>query len=109
LFGPVWTILYAAMAVSGWLVWRRKGRTNVRPALVLFGAQLFLNLMWSVVFFGMEAPGLGLVEISVLWVAISLTIVAFMKVSRVAGWLLAPYLAWATFAAFLNAGIFLLN
>lgn len=109
LFGPVWTILYAAMAVSGWLVWRRKGRTNVRPALVLFGAQLFLNLIWSVVFFGMEAPGLGLVEISVLWVAISLTIVAFMKVSRVAGWLLAPYLAWATFAAFLNAGIFLLN
>lgn len=57
----------------------------------------------------MEAPGLGLVEISVLWVAISLTIVAFMKVGRVAGWLLAPYLAWATFAAFLNAGIFLLN
>lgn len=109
LFGPVWTVLYAVMAVAGWLVWRRRDEMNVRPALVLFGAQLFLNLMWSVVFFGMEAPGLGLVEISVLWVAISLTIAAFMRVSRVAGWLLAPYLAWVTFAAFLNAGIWLLN
>lgn len=109
LFGPVWTVLYAAMAVAGWLVWRERRRTNVRPALVLFGAQLFLNLMWSIVFFGFEAPGLGLVEIVVLWISIALTIVVFMRVSRVAGWLLVPYIAWVTFATFLNAGIWLLN
>lgn len=109
LFGPVWTVLYAAMAVAGWLVWRQRGSVNVRPALVLFGVQLFLNMMWSVVFFGMQAPGLGLLEISALWVAISLTIVAFLRVSRGAGWLLVPYLAWVTFATLLNAGIWLLN
>jgi tryptophan-rich sensory protein len=90
-------------------VWRKRSGTNVRPALVLFGIQLFLNMMWSVVFFGMEAPGWGLLEISALWVALSLTIAAFMRVSRLAGWLLVPYLAWETFATFLNAGIWLLN
>jgi translocator protein len=109
LFGPVWTALYAAMAVAGWLVWRERGRMNVRPALVLFGAQLILNLLWSVVFFGMESPGWGLVEILILWGAIFLTIISFMRVSRMAGWLLVPYLMWVTFATFLNAGIWLLN
>ncbi|MBA2691297.1 MAG: tryptophan-rich sensory protein [Rubrobacter sp.] len=109
LFGPVWTVLYAAMALAAWIVWRKRSGTNVRPALVLFGIQLFLNMMWSVVFFGMEAPGWRLLEISALWVALSLTIAAFMRVSRLAGWLLVPYLAWETFATFLNAGIWLLN
>lgn len=109
LFGPVWTALYAAMAVAGWLVWRRRNETNVRPALALFGIQLFLNMMWSVVFFGLQSPGLGLFEILVLWAAILLTIFALAMVSRVAGWLLVPYLAWVTFAAALNAGIWLLN
>lgn len=109
LFGPVWTVLYTMIAVSGWLVWRERDKVDVRPALIFFGAQLVLNLLWSVVFFGLEAPGPGLVEILVLWAAISLNIVAFMNVSRVAGWMLVPYLAWVTFAALLNAGIWLLN
>lgn len=109
LFGPVWTVLYLAMAVSGWLVWRGAGFSRARVAMALFGAQLTLNFLWSVVFFGLRAPGLGLVEIVVLWAAILATILAFRPISRVAALLLVPYLAWVTFATALNAGIWLLN
>jgi translocator protein len=109
LFGPVWTVLYLSMAVSAWLVWRREGFSGAQAAMALFSAQLVLNLLWSVIFFGLEAPGLALVEIVALWTAILLTILAFSKISRPAGWLLVPYLAWVTFATALNAGIWWLN
>lgn len=109
LFGPVWTVLYLAMAVSGWLVWRRAGFYRAKVAMTLFGAQLALNLLWSVVFFGLRAPGQGLVEIVVLWAAILATILAFRRISHPAALLLVPYLAWVTFATALNAGIWLLN
>lgn len=108
-FGPVWTVLYLSMAVSAWLVWRREGFSGAQAAMALFSAQLVLNLLWSVIFFGLEAPGLALVEIEALWTAILLTILAFSKISRPAGWLLVPYLAWVTFATALNAGIWWLN
>jgi translocator protein len=108
-FGPVWTVLYLSMAVSAWLVWRREGFSGAQAAMALFSAQLVLNLLWSVIFFGLEAPGLALVEIVALWMAILLTILAFSKISRAAGWLLVPYLAWVTFATALNAGIWWLN
>lgn len=109
LFGPVWTLLYLAMAVSGWLVWRERGLTGARTAMVLFFAQLALNSLWSIVFFGLESPGLGLIEILVLWAVIFLTIRAFQPINRPAAILLIPYLAWVTFATFLNAGIWWLN
>ena len=109
LFGPVWTLLYLAMAVSGWLVWRERGFAGARTALALFFAQLALNSLWSILFFGLESPGLGLVEILVLWAVIFLTIRAFRPISRPAAVLLIPYLAWVTFATFLNAGIWWLN
>jgi benzodiazapine receptor len=108
-FGPVWTVLYLSMAVSAWLVWRRDGFSGAQAAMALFSAQLVLNLLWSVIFFGLEAPGLVLVEIVVLWTAILLTILAFSKRSRPAGRLLVPYLAWVTFATALNASIWWLN
>jgi benzodiazapine receptor len=108
-FGPVWMVLYLSMAVSAWLVWRREGFSGAQAAMALFSAQLVLNLLWSVIFFGLEAPGLALVEIVALWTAILLTILAFSKISRPAGWLLVPYLAWVTFATALNAGIWWLN
>jgi benzodiazapine receptor len=108
-FGPVWMVLYLSMAVSAWLVWRREGFSGAQAAMALFSAQLVLNLLWSVIFFGLEAPGLALVEIVALWTAILLTILAFSKISRAAGWLLVPYLAWVTFATALNAGIWWLN
>ena len=109
LFGPVWTILFLAMAVAGWLVWRRAGFSGASVALTLFGGQLFLNVLWSTLFFGLKSPGAALVEIVILWVAILATLVAFRRVSRAAGLLFVPYLAWVTFATVLNLEIWRLN
>lgn len=96
------------MAVSGWLVWRERGFAGARTALALFFIQLALNSLWFIVFFGLESPRLGLVEILVLWAVIFLTIRASRPISRPAA-LLLPYLAWVTFATLLNAGIWWLN
>jgi len=109
LFGPVWTVLYAAMAVAAWLVWRRGGLARQRGALGLFLLQLALNAAWSPVFFGMQRMGLALVVMMLLWAAIAATMVAFFRVSRGAGWLLVPYLAWVSFAAVLNFTLWRLN
>jgi translocator protein len=102
-FAPVWTTLYIMMALAAWLVWLRKG------SLVLFYVQLALNFAWSLLFFGLHSPAMALVDIVVLWVAILLTLLAFWKVDRRAGWLLVPYLAWVSFAGVLNASIWWLN
>ena len=108
IFGPVWTVLYATMAVAGWLVWRRGGLASV-PALRWFAVQLVLNVGWSVVFFGLRMPGLAFVEIVVLWLAIVATLMTSWRVSRPAGILLVPYLLWVSFAAALNFAIWRLN
>ena len=107
-FGPVWSVLYAMMAVAGWMVWRR-GRAASQLALRWFAVQLVLNVGWSSVFFGLQLPGLAFVEILVLWVAIAVTLVTSWKVSRAAVILLAPYLLWVSFAALLNFAIWRLN
>ena len=109
IFGPVWTILYASMAVAAWLVWRRRGLAGARLPLSLFGVQLALNLAWSGIFFAMRRPGLAFGEILLLWMAILATSLAFGGISRRAAGLLAPYLAWVTFAAALNFAIWRLN
>jgi tryptophan-rich sensory protein len=109
IFGPVWTLLYAMMAVAAWQVWRRREAGDVRLALSLFGVQLALNALWSVLFFGLRQPGLAVAEIVLLWLAIAATIRAFHPFSRVAAWLLLPYLAWVSFAAVLNVTIWRLN
>jgi len=109
-FGPVWTLLYTLMGVAAWLVWRRGLDTpGVRPALGLFIVQLVLNAAWSIIFFGLRRPLAAFVEILLLWTAILLTITWFFRVSRVAGWLLVPYIMWVTFAAVLNHAIVRLN
>ena len=110
IFGPVWTALYVLMAVAAWLVWRAAGTARrARGPLALFGAQLALNLGWSAVFFGLRRPDLAALEIVVLWAAILATLLAFGRRSRLAAALLAPYLAWVTFAAALNLAIWRLN
>lgn len=106
IFGPVWTALYAMIAVAAWLVWRRVGWGG---ALVWFALQLALNATWSPVFFGLHRIGLALVNIILLWVAIAGTTVAFWRVVPVAGILFVPYLAWVSFAAALNFAIWRLN
>jgi translocator protein len=109
LFGPVWTILYFLIAVSGWLVWRKSGFSGARVAMLLFCGQLALNFLWSAIFFGLQAPGLALIEIMILWGSILLTALAFRPLSWLAAALLLPYLAWVTFAAMLNVAIWWLN
>ena len=108
-FGPVWTALYAAMAVAAWMVRRRGGFAVQGRALGLFLLQLALNAAWSPVFFGMQRIGLALVVMLLLWAAIAATMAAFFRVSRGAGWLLVPYLAWVSFAAVLNFTLWRMN
>jgi tryptophan-rich sensory protein len=108
-FGPVWTILFVMMAVAAWRVWEARGWQGARVALALYGIKLVLNALWSVLFFGLHRPDWALVEVLVFAGAIAATLVAFWRIDRFAGWLMAPYLAWAVFAAVLNARIVQIN
>jgi translocator protein len=108
-FAPVWTLLYAMMAVSAWLVWKRYGFTGAAVALSLFVLQLILNAAWTWLFFGLHRPDLAFVDIILLWAGILATLVAFWKLLPVAGSLLIPYLAWVSFAAFLNWTLWRMN
>jgi tryptophan-rich sensory protein len=113
-FGPVWTALYALMAVAAWLVQRAPGDGHAagRPAHLALGAwglQLGLNVLWSAVFFGARRTGAGLGVIAALWVAVAASAGLAARVTPAAGVLLGPYLAWTTFAAFLNLRIWQLN
>ena len=107
IFGPVWTLLYLAIAVAGFLVWRSPETS--RLALVLWGTQLTLNALWSYLFFGLERPGLALVEISILLMVIVATTLVFFRIRTMAGALFVPYTMWVSFATYLNAGFWYLN
>jgi tryptophan-rich sensory protein len=109
IFGPVWTVLYAMMAVAAWLVWRHGGWKANGRALGLFLLQWLLNALWTPLFFGLHRPGLAFADIAALWVTLAVTVVCFWRVRRVAGVLLLPYLAWVTFAAALNFAVWQLN
>ncbi len=109
IFGPVWTALYILMAVAAWLVWTRgRWTAQIRP-LTLFLVQLALNAAWTPLFFGLKNPGFAFAEIILLWLAIAATLIVFRPVSRTAAWLLAPYLAWVSFALWLNFTLWQLN
>lgn len=109
LFGPVWSALYALMGVSAWLVWRARGFAGARSALVLFIAQLGVNALWSWLFFGWRLGGLAFAEVLLLWAMIVATIVLFWNISKTAGALLLPYLAWVTFASALTYSVWQRN
>jgi benzodiazapine receptor len=112
LFGPVWTALYIMMAVAAWLVWRKPAGAMPLPKsqyLVVFALQLELNVLWSMIFFGLRSPAGAFADIIALWCAIVATIVLFSRVSLWAGALLIPYLAWVSFAAALNFAVWRLN
>jgi tryptophan-rich sensory protein len=81
----------------------------VQVATAIFGVQLVLNVLWSYLFFGLQAPFLALIEVVLLWIAILMTIAAFNRVSVPAAILLVPYLLWVSFAAYLTYGIYILN
>ena len=109
IFGPVWSTLYFMMALSAWLVWRDVPWTIARPALVLFFAQLILNALWSIVFFGLRRPGPAFAEILILLTLIVATMTAFLPMSFLAAWLLLPYAVWVAFASYLNFRIWQMN
>ena len=109
-FGPVWTALYAMMAVAAWLVWRTAGSFGAaRVALTLYVVQLALNALWSWLFFGWHMGGAALADLVLLWVLIGATVVSFWRIRPLAGALLLPYWAWVTFAGFLNYATWQLN
>ncbi len=108
-FGPVWSTLYVLMAIAAWLVWKQRSAADVTAALAIFLTQLVLNATWSFVFFGLRRPGLALLEIVVLLGAIIATMTNFAPLSRLACWLMTPYVAWVSYATYLNFGIWRLN
>lgn len=108
IFGPVWTTLFILMGIALYFVWTSNSRKRV-AAQKLFYLQLSLNVLWSYLFFGLRNPSLALLDIVALWIAIFLTIRAFVPVSKFAAYLLFPYLAWVSFALVLNLSIVLLN
>ena len=108
-FGPAWTILYLTIAVAAWLVWRQGGFTAQRSAMALFAVQLALNAAWTPVFFGAHKIGAAFAVIVFLWAAILATLVAFWRVTPLAGVLFVPYQLWVTFAGVLNFALWRLN
>ena len=108
LFGPVWTILYILMGISLYLVLQSKSK-NKDLAVKVFFVQLFLNFLWSFIFFSLQNPFLALLEITILWIAIFVTIRLFLPISKTAAYLLIPYILWVSFAFLLNLSIVLLN
>lgn len=107
IFAPVWTALFILMGVSLYLIWMRK-EADSKPMIIFF-IQLGFNLCWSILFFALKSPISALIDIVILWWLILFTILEFLKISKTAGYLLFPYLAWVSFALVLNFSIVILN
>lgn len=109
IFGPVWTTLFLLMGYALYLVWTSETGQNKKLAYAIFGAQLVLNTLWSIIFFGLQNPGTAFLEIGILWLAIAFNIILFYRINRWAGYFLLPYIAWVSFAASLNYSLWMLN
>ena|ERR1019366_2049944 len=109
IFGPVWVTLYLLMGISLFLILKQEPGTLRTRALLVFGLQLFLNFWWSIFFFTFKRPDMALADIGCLWLVIIWMIVVFRQLKPVAASLQIPYLLWVTFAAVLNAAIYMLN
>jgi len=109
-FAPVWITLFILMGIALYLVWQcGTDNRDVQIALGIFGVQFILNVIWSFLFFGLQSPLLGLIDIILLWIMIAATIGAFYRVKKSAAYLLLPYIAWVTLAAALNGAVFFMN
>ncbi len=109
IFFPVWTMLYLLMGISSYMIWREANSPQRTNALRIYGLQLLLNFLWSVLFFGMHSVGLALVDIFVLWLLIIAMIILFKRIRPLSGYMQIPYLLWVSFATLLTASIFWLN
>lgn len=108
-FAPVWTLLYILIGIAFYLVWEKNFGSNKKKVLTIYFVQLFLNFLWSLLFFGLQSPILGLIEIVILWIFIFMNIKVFYKVTKPAGYLLIPYLIWVSYALLLNLSIVIIN
>lgn len=109
-FGPAWTFLFFLMAISAYILWGKAwDEKQYVKAMFVYNIQLGLNLLWSILFFGLKSPIAAFIEIIFLWGAILYTIILFKRISKESAILLVPYLLWVTFAAILNLAIVLLN
>lgn len=108
-FGPVWTTLYVLMGISIYLILQQNLKKEKNKIVILFSFQLFLNFLWSLIFFYFHLPAVAFLEIILLWGSILLLIIKFWKYSKSASYLLMPYLLWVSFAAILNASIVIIN
>lgn len=108
-FGPVWTTLFILMGVALYLAQVNGKGAIAKTAVRYFGIQLFLNFLWSLLFFGLRSPLLALIDILLLWVAIAACIVTFSRISKPAAYLMVPYILWVSFATVLNFAIALMN
>ena len=110
LFPIVWSILYFLMGVSLYIIWNSRARSDEkRSAFIFFALQLFMNFIWSPIFFSMQQYLLGFVVLVILWIFIIAMIISFKRISPIAAYLQIPYLLWVTFAGYLNLGIYILN
>ena len=110
LFGPVWTLLFTALIVAFYRILRVDPQTpGRRRAIIIFVVQIAFNALWSIAFFGMRSPGLGLVVIVFLWSSIVANMIAFRRLDRLSSWAFPPYLAWVSFAGALNLAIYMMN
>ncbi len=110
LFGPVWTTIFALAAVAGYLAWQKApDRSSRRRMMQAFSINLFLNVLWSVLFFRLQRPDFAFLEVALLWASIATLMVIMWSYSRTSSALLFPYLAWVSFAAFLNLVVVRLN
>jgi tryptophan-rich sensory protein len=108
-FAPVWTVLYTLMGIAAYLVWQKSGTEQMSLAFAVYGIHLILNTLWSIIFFGVQKPGLAFAEILILLVFVLWTAVLFFMIHPVAGLLLIPYLLWVSFASVLNYTLWRLN
>ncbi len=133
IFGPVWAIIFLLMGISLYLVWSKKwvvhnkisksktkswnswsqkfydGKWQTANIVMIFAFQLILNVLWSIIFFGLHSPAVALCELLMLFFAVVFTIINFYRVSKNAAWLLLPYIFWLLFAMILNYFIVILN
>lgn len=108
-FAPAWTVLYILIGISAFLIWQKKDEKNIKPAISIFFIQLFLNYIWSIIFFGNLNYFLAFIDISLLWISIVIMMFVFFKISKPAGFILIPYLLWVSFASALNYYVWILN
>lgn len=109
IFGPVWSVLYLLMGIALALIILKANKQSKQNAYFWFGLQLTLNTIWSLVFFGLHSPWLGVVVIIALIISILMTIRKFYRIKKSSAWLLVPYLAWVCFATYLTVGVAVLN